>query len=139
SGSMAGETQLSDVGIDIGPFGLLFFALASGWPGILFGGVSGALLWRAHRVLGMLAGGLFGWAIGIGLFVVWGNSTLSRNLDYWDAVTWMALIWFVPGWCAGATVGAASWRRRRVTGIVGGGLIGALAGVLGWALVALSG
>jgi hypothetical protein len=130
---------LSDVGIDLGPFDLLYFALLSGWPGILFGGVSGAILWRAHRVLGVLLGSLVGWAIGIGLFVVWSNSTLSRNLDYWDAVAWMALIWFMPGWCVGAAIGAASRRRRRVTVIVGGGAMGALAGVAGWALFALSG
>lgn len=128
---------MSDVGIDIGPFGLLLFTLLSGWPAILFGGVSGALLWRAHRVLGVLLGSLFGWAVGIGLFWVWSNSTLSRNVDYWDAVTWMALIWVVPGWCVGAVVGAALCRRR-TTGVLAGGVIGALAGVAGWALFALA-
>lgn len=128
---------MSDVGIDIGPFGLLYFALLSGWPGVPFGGVSGALLWR-RRVLGMLLGGLLGGAIGIGPFTVWSNSTLSRNVDYWDAVKWMALIWFLPGWLVGATIGLW-WRGRRVTATIGGGAIGALAGVAGCASCVPSG
>ena len=130
---------MSDVGIDIGPFGLLLFAFLSGWPGILLGGVSGALLWRARRIVGGLLGGLLGWAVGIGLFIVWSDSPLSRNIDYWDAVTWMALIWLLPGLCGGVAIGGALWRGRRVTGILGGGVIGALAGVAGWTFFALSG
>ena len=126
---------MSDVGIDIGPFGLLLFAFLSGWPGILLGGVSGALLWRARRIVG----GLLGWAVGIGLFIVWSDSPLSRNIDYWDAVTWMALIWLLPGLCGGVPIGGALWRGRRVTGILGGGVIGALAGVAGWTFFGLSG
>lgn len=129
---------MSDIRIDIGPFDTLLFALLSGWPGILFDGVSGALLWRAHRIVGALLGGLLGWAVGIALFVVWSNSTLSRNVDYWDAVAWMALTWFLPGWSVGAATGAALWRGRRTTGIVGGGVIGALAGIAAWAFLALS-
>ena len=130
---------MSDVGINIGPFGLLLFAFLSGWPGILFGGVSGALLWRARRIVGALLGGLFGWAVGIGLFIVWSDSTLSRNINYWDALTWMALIWFLPGLCGGMAIGGALWRGRRVTGILGSGVIGALVGVAGWIFFALSG
>ena len=129
---------MSDVGIDIGPFGLLFFSLLASWPGILLGGVSGALLWPARRLVGLLLGGLFGWVVGFGPFIVWSDSALSRNIDYWDAVTWMALIWFLPGWCVGAAIGAALRRGRRVAGMVGGGVIGALAGVASWAFFALS-
>ena len=130
---------MSDVGIDIGPFGLLLFAFLSGWPGILFGSVSGALLWRAHGIVGGLLGGLFGWTVGIGLFMVWSDSVLSRNIGYWDAMTWMALVWFVPGLCVGAAIGGALWRGRRVTRVLCGGVIGALVGVAGWTFVALSG
>lgn len=104
----------------------------------MFGGVSGLLLWRSHRVVGALLGGLLGWTVGIGLFVVWSNSTMSRNVDYWDAVMWMGLFWFVPGWCAGAAVGAAWWRGPRVTRIVRGAVIGALAGIAAWVFFALS-
>jgi hypothetical protein len=130
---------LSDIGIDIGPFGLILFAFLSGWPGILFGGASGALLWRARRIVGGLLGGLFGWAVGIGLFIVWNDSSLSRNINYWDAMASMVLIWCLPGLCGGVAVGEALWRGRRLTGIVRGGVMGALAGVAGWIFFALSG
>ncbi len=63
---------MSDVGIDIGPLGLLLFVFLLGWPGILFGGVSGALLWRARRTVVGLLGGLLGWALGV---------VLRDNLD----------------------------------------------------------
>jgi hypothetical protein len=45
------EAPLSDVGIDIGPFGLLLFAFLSGWPGILFGGSNTLLVSDATLAL----------------------------------------------------------------------------------------
>jgi hypothetical protein len=111
---------------------LLLFALLLGGPGIVFGMVSGALLWRAHRIVGGLLGGLAGWAVGIGLFAVWSDSTLSRDTDYAEAMLWMALLWLLPGLCGGAAIGWAVQRTRRAIWGVRGGVIGALAGVAGW-------
>jgi len=136
---MIQRLYLSDIGIHIGLFDLLMFAILTGWPGILFGGVSGAILWHSRRITGALLGAISGWPVGVGLFIVWSDSNLSRNLDYGEAMTWMALIWFMPGWCVGAASGGALWHGQRATGIVGGGVIGALAGIAGWALIALSG
>ena len=132
------EVTLSDIGFNIGPLDLLLFALLLGGPGIVFGGVSGALLWRAHRIVGGLLGGLFGWAIGITLFAIWSDSTLSRDTDYGEAMMWMALLWLLPGLCGGAAIGWVLQRPRRATGVVRGGIIGALAGVAGWVCFAVS-
>lgn len=129
---------MSDVGISIGLAWLVLFAFVAAWPGILFGGVSGALLWRARRILGALLGGILGWAVGIGIFVIWRESSLSRNLDYWDAMTSLGLLGFLPGWCTGAAIGGRLWRDQPLAGIAAGGVIGALAGVAGWTCYTLA-
>ena len=105
----------------------------------MFGVVSGALLWPAHRFVGGLIGGFLGWTAGIALFAIWSDSALSRDTDYAEAMMWMALLWLLPGLCAGAAIGWAAQRPRRTAGAVRGGVIGALAGVAGWVCLALAG
>jgi hypothetical protein len=55
---------MSDIGILNDPLSLVAIALIFGSPGLLLGGIAGALLWRGHRV----AGGVLGAAAG---FVLW--------------------------------------------------------------------
>jgi Na+/proline symporter len=55
---------VSDIGILNDPLGLIAIILFFGSPGLLLGGIPGALLWRRHRI----AGGLLGAVAG---FVVW--------------------------------------------------------------------
>jgi Na+/proline symporter len=58
---------LSDIGILNDPISLIVIALILGSPGLLLGGIPGALLWRRHRLAGALLGavvGLFIWLAG---------------------------------------------------------------------------
>jgi Na+/proline symporter len=55
---------MSDIGILNDPLSLIAIALIFGSPGLLLGGIAGALLWRRHRV----AGGVLGAGAG---FVLW--------------------------------------------------------------------
>jgi Na+/proline symporter len=55
---------LSDIGILNDPVSLIAIALLFGSPGLLLGGIPGALVWRQHRI----AGGLLGAIVG---FVIW--------------------------------------------------------------------
>jgi Na+/proline symporter len=55
---------VSDIGILNDPVSLMVIALLFGCPGLLLGGIPGALLWRRHRI----AGGLLGAVAG---FVLW--------------------------------------------------------------------
>jgi Na+/proline symporter len=55
---------LSDIGILNDPISLIAIALILGSPGILLGGIPGALLWRRHRLAGALLGAVVG-------FVIW--------------------------------------------------------------------
>jgi hypothetical protein len=55
---------VSDIGILNDPVSLIEIMLVLGSPGLLLGGIPGALLWRRHRI----AGGLLG---AIGGFVIW--------------------------------------------------------------------
>jgi hypothetical protein len=55
---------VSDIGILNDPKGLIVIALILGSPGLLLGGIPGALLWRSHRVVGALLGAVVG-------FIVW--------------------------------------------------------------------
>jgi Na+/proline symporter len=54
---------VSDIGILNDPLSLIAIALLFGSPGILLGGIPGALLWRRHRVYGALLGAVAGLAV----------------------------------------------------------------------------
>lgn len=47
---------MSDIRIDISWPVLLIIIFLAGWPGFLIGGAVGALVWRAHRIIGGLIG-----------------------------------------------------------------------------------
>ena len=55
---------MSDIGILNDPVSLVVIALLFGSPGLLLGGIPGALVWRRHRI----AGGLLGAVVG---FILW--------------------------------------------------------------------
>jgi Na+/proline symporter len=55
---------VSDIGILNDPVSLIAIALLFGSPGLLLGGIPGALVWRRHRVAGGLLGAIAG-------FVIW--------------------------------------------------------------------
>jgi len=58
---------VSDIGILNDPISLIAIALIFGSPGLLLGGIPGALLWRSHRVAGAVLGaavGFFLWLSG---------------------------------------------------------------------------
>jgi hypothetical protein len=54
---------VSDIGILEDPLSLIEIALVLGSPGLLLGGIPGALLWRRHRVAGALLGAVAGFLI----------------------------------------------------------------------------
>ena len=51
---------MSDISIHITWLDLLLAAPVFGWPGLIIGGVLGALLWRQRRVLGAILAALVG-------------------------------------------------------------------------------
>ena len=55
---------MSDIGILNDPVSLIAITLLFGSPGLLLGGIPGALAWRRHRVAGGLLGAIAG-------FVIW--------------------------------------------------------------------
>jgi hypothetical protein len=55
---------VSDIGILSDPLSLVIIAFLFGWPGLLLGGIPGALLWWRHRVAGGLLGAIAG-------FIMW--------------------------------------------------------------------
>ena len=55
---------MSDIGIPNDPISLIAIALIFGSPGLLLGGIPGALLWRSHRVAGAFLGAVVG-------FILW--------------------------------------------------------------------
>jgi len=55
---------VSDIGIPNDPISLIAIALIFGSPGLLLGGIPGALLWRSHRVAGAFLGAVVG-------FILW--------------------------------------------------------------------
>jgi Na+/proline symporter len=55
---------MSDIGILNDPFSLIAIALIFGSPGLLLGGILGALLWRRHRIGGAMLGAIAG-------FILW--------------------------------------------------------------------
>lgn len=61
---MEEAVAVSDIGILNDPLSLILIALIFGSPGLLIGGISGALLWRRRRIIGALLGAVAG-------FVLW--------------------------------------------------------------------
>jgi Na+/proline symporter len=62
-GGRRDEPPVSDIGILNDPISLIEIALLLGSPGLLLGGIPGALLWRRHRVAGALLGAVVGFVI----------------------------------------------------------------------------
>ena len=54
---------MSDIGILNDPLGMAFVLLVMGSPGILPGGVAGALVWRGHRIIGAVLGAASGFGL----------------------------------------------------------------------------
>jgi Na+/proline symporter len=63
---------VSDIGILNDPVSLIAIALLLGSPGLVLGGIPGALLWRSHRIAGALLGAVAG-------FIIWLTGWLVFN------------------------------------------------------------
>ena len=63
---------MSDISINISPVELILFSWVLGWPGLIVGGVLGALLWTRRRILGGVIGAIVGNLVvfGLRLFVM---------------------------------------------------------------------
>jgi hypothetical protein len=61
---------MSDIGILNDPLSLIAIALIFGSPGLLLGGIAGALLWRGHRVIGGVLGAVAGFVPWLGGWMV---------------------------------------------------------------------
>lgn len=61
---------MSDISLNITWFDALFFVLLIGSPGLIGGGVLGAIAWKRHRVAGGVLGGLAG-------LVLWASARLA--------------------------------------------------------------
>ncbi|WP_395646581.1 hypothetical protein [Terricaulis sp.] len=57
---------MSDISFHFTPLELIVFSPVLGWPGLIAGGVLGALLWKRRRILGGVLGAI------IGNFIVFG-------------------------------------------------------------------
>ena len=62
---------MSDIGIFSGPFSILFIYLIFAGPGLVAGGIIGALLWRKNRSRGAEFGAVIGFWLCIGAVWVW--------------------------------------------------------------------
>ena len=51
---------MSDISFNISPLELIIFSPVLGWPGLIAGGVLGALLWKRRRILGGVLGAIIG-------------------------------------------------------------------------------
>jgi hypothetical protein len=54
---------VSDIGILNDPVSLIAIILFFGSPGLVMGGIPGALLWRRHSIAGGLLGAVIGFAV----------------------------------------------------------------------------
>ena len=61
---------MSDIGILNDPLSLIAIALIFGSPGLLLGGIAGALLWRGRRVSGGVLGAGSGFVLWLGGWMV---------------------------------------------------------------------
>ncbi len=64
---------MSDIGILNDPASLAFIALILGAPGLLLGGLIGALAWRRRRFAGAGLGGLIGFALWLAGWMAWND------------------------------------------------------------------
>ena len=63
---------MSDIKIEFTWWELILISPMFGWPGILVGGVIGALAWRKRPIVGALIGavvGNFAWALAVAYFM----------------------------------------------------------------------
>ena len=51
---------MSDISINMSPIELILFSWVLGWPGLIVGGVLGALFWKRRRILGGVLGAIVG-------------------------------------------------------------------------------
>jgi hypothetical protein len=63
---------MSDISIEFDWYVLPLVVLIIGWPGLLIGGIVGAITWRWRRIVGALLGALLGTAMRAGGFYLWG-------------------------------------------------------------------
>jgi hypothetical protein len=63
---------VSDIRLDFGWDAILLITLMIGWPGLLLGGLAGALAWRRHRWIGTVLGAGVGLALWSGVQFAWG-------------------------------------------------------------------
>ena len=63
---------MSDISINISPLELILFSWVLGWPGLIIGGLLGALTWNKRRILGAVLGAIVGNLVvfGVRLFVM---------------------------------------------------------------------
>jgi len=52
--------RLSDISLHITWLDLILASPIFGWPGLILGGLLGALLWRKRRIVGAILGGATG-------------------------------------------------------------------------------
>ncbi len=62
---------MSDIGLDWGPLDIAGIALIIGSPGLVIGALLGAILWRRHRLYGVLLGAFAGLVLWLAGFVWW--------------------------------------------------------------------
>ncbi len=65
---------MSDIGILNDPANLAVLALIFGSPGLLFGAVTGAVLWRGHRFAGAGIGAAAGFALCLAGLMAWNDA-----------------------------------------------------------------
>jgi putative Mn2+ efflux pump MntP len=51
---------MSDISINISPIELILYSWVLGWPGLIVGGVLGALFWKKRRILSGVLGAIVG-------------------------------------------------------------------------------
>jgi Na+/proline symporter len=61
---------VSDIGILNDPVSLIAIILLFGSPGLVLGGIPGALLWRRHRIAGGLLGAVTGFAVWLAGWII---------------------------------------------------------------------
>lgn len=62
---------MSDIAIFSDPWSIAFIYLIFGSPGFAIGAILGALVWRAHRIWGAIAGAAVGFVLCIAIVWLW--------------------------------------------------------------------
>jgi hypothetical protein len=122
---------LSDISLNWGLIDYALIALITSSPGLAVGVLCGAIGWRAHRILGGMLGAIIGSGVCLGGFLVWVNADSSLTVSFHQALL-LALEHGLPGFFAGAALGAGLWRNRRISGAVWGALGGVALWLSGW-------